>query len=194
MGLKGAEPGRAPALNHLPAIVEAVPAGLYELTMLEALHAEPSLSQRGLARQVGLPLSKVHFVLARLVRNGLIKITNERDSKHREGYLYVLTPHGLEAKAELTYRFLNRAARDYRTMRSRVEFAIAEAIAEASAADATPVCVLGDGALGEVVRDVLEDHDGLKVVMRPEEARVAVVVDPELAVPERTDLRLVRLA
>src|SRR5512137_678486 len=124
--------------------------------MLEALHAEPSLSQRQLAQKGGMPLSKAHWVLKRLIEKGMVKVRNVRDSKHKLGYLYVLTPSGLEAKAQLTYRFLTRAAQDYQRMRTTVEAAIEEALAAASAADSAPVYVLGDGPLGEVVRDVLE--------------------------------------
>ena len=178
-----------------PTILGLAPAGLADLSMLEALHAEPSLSQRQLAREVGLPLSKVHWVLTRLVEKGMVKVKNVRDSKHKHGYLYVVTPSGIEAKAKLTYRFLQRTAADYQGMRERVEKALDVAIGKAK--NGSPkVCValLGDGPLGDVVRDALADRDDAEVTRDVTLAKVLVLIDREARRPEGSETAVVEFA
>ncbi|MBI5508186.1 MAG: MarR family EPS-associated transcriptional regulator [Deltaproteobacteria bacterium] len=164
--------------------------------MLEALFAEPSLSQRQLAREVGLPLSKAHFVLRRLIEKGLVKVQNVRDSKHKMGYLYVLTPRGLEAKAKLTYRFLQRTAADYQSMRDRVEKILGAAIlaARTSSNGSVAVCLLGGGPLGEVVIDVIALRQDAVIVTDVDLARVAVLIDPDASRPRHSNLTLVDFA
>lgn len=190
-----------------PAIADARPAVFTDLFMLEALHAEPSLSQRQLAARVGLPLSKAHFVLRRLIERGMVKVRNVRDSKHKLGYLYVLTPRGVEAKAKLTYRFLQRTASEYQSLRGRVERVLTTAIAKtraggngtgstaggehgrATGGDSARVTValLGEGPLAEVVRDVLRERGDATIVAEPCLARVAVIIDPEHDRPEQVE-------
>jgi hypothetical protein len=122
----------------------------------------------------------------------MVKVKNVRDSKHKLGYLYVLTPSGIEAKAKLTYRFLQRTAADYQSMRERVEKALDAAIAKAK--NGSPkVCValLGEGPLGEVVRDVLEARDDAEITTDVTLARVAVLIDREVRRPDGSDTAVV---
>ena len=178
-----------------PPALDLAPAGLTDLSMLEALHAEPSLSQRQLAREVGLPLSKAHFVLMRLIEKGMVKVKNVHDSRHKLGYLYVLTPSGIEAKARLTYRFLQRTAADYQSMRERVEKALDEAIRKAKNGEPrVKVALLGEGPLGEVVRDALTDRDDAEITTDVAHAKVAVLIDREVGRPESADTMIVEFA
>ncbi len=82
-------------------------------------------------------------------------------------------------------------------MRARVEAALGAALATTSppptAATPAPVCILGDGALGEVVRDVVDDHPAATLVATPAQAQLAVVVDPE-AKQDDPGMTYVRLA
>ena len=66
----------------------------------------------------------------------------------------------------------------------------AERLARAGAGNV--VCVLGDGPLGEVVRDVLDEHDRTELVPTAAQAQLAVVVDPTApqGVPGLTYVRL----
>ena len=175
-------------------MAEKAAAGLTALFMLEALQAEPSLSQRKLARRVGVPLSKAHFILRRLVEKGMVKVRNVSKSEHRLGYLYVLTPAGIEAKAKLTYGFLQRAAADYQSMRKRVEQALDEAIQKAKNGDPkVTVALLGDGPLGEVVRDALQDRDDAEITSDVALARVAILIDRDARRPDGAETMIVEL-
>jgi EPS-associated MarR family transcriptional regulator len=168
-----------------------------DLTILEAFADDPTLSQRQLAKRAGLPLANAHFVLRRLMEKGLVKVRRAAKSRHKWRYLYVLTPRGLEAKARLTYRFLERAAADYQRLRSRVDLALGAALAQRdpppTAEKPAPACVLGDGPLGEVVRDVLSSRPDTELVATPATATLAVVVDPE-APQDAPGVTYVRLA
>lgn len=165
-----------------------------DLWVLEALQANPSLSQRQLARSVGLPLSRAHFVLRRLVEKGLVKVTNVARSKHKLGYLYLLTPKGVEAKARLTYRFVRRAAVQYQAALARVDAALGPVVARFREDDAQVlVSLVGDGPLGEVIRDAVQMMPGVALVADHRKARIAVLVDPDVPWPQVTGIQLVKL-
>lgn len=160
---------------------DAATAPLEELRVLEALQETPDISQRELARQIGLSLTKAHFVLKRLMEKGLVKVKNVRNSKHKLGYLYVLTPKGVKEKARLTYAFMQRTAEEYQEMVVRVEGRLERAF---SALDLHPelasVAIIGDGPLSEVVRRVLQSN-GCREVTLGMHVDLAVLVDPAIS-------------
>jgi EPS-associated MarR family transcriptional regulator len=145
-----------------------------ELPVLEALAAEPSLSQRELAQRAGLSLTRAHFVLKRLMQRGLVKVLNATQSEHKLGYLYLLTPQGLEEKASLTYAFLQRTAAEYQQMVLRVDAALEESLAQAVSDTPLAVTVLGEGPLGQVVRDLIAVRSDVRLVDDLSEAAIAI--------------------
>jgi len=48
-------------------------------------------------------------------------VQNFSQSKNKFGYIYVLTPQGLDEKAQLTGRFLKRKMQEYETLRTEIE-------------------------------------------------------------------------
>jgi EPS-associated MarR family transcriptional regulator len=148
-----------------------------ELPVLEALADEPSLSQRELAQKVGLSLTRAHFVLKRLVEKGLVKVKSAAVSEHKLGYLYLLTPQGLDAKARLTYSFLQRTAEQYQRMSDRVQRVLDAAVlplVRNGAPIDTYVC--GSGPLAEVVRDLIALRADLHMVESIDASRLVVAV------------------
>ena len=83
------------------------------LAVLRLLDADPSLTQRGLSRALGLSLGKTHYVLHALLDKGLVKIGNFRRSDRKLAYAYVLTPAGLREKLRLTRTFLSRKESEF---------------------------------------------------------------------------------
>ncbi|HEX7455009.1 MAG TPA: MarR family EPS-associated transcriptional regulator, partial [Gallionella sp.] len=63
--------------------------------LLKILEDNPSLSQRNLAKQLGISLGKVNFCLNALVEKGCLKVDNFRNSANKLSYVYLLTPHGV---------------------------------------------------------------------------------------------------
>lgn len=76
------------------------------LAVLRALESNPSASQRELSAAIGLSLGKTHYLVRALLDKGLVKVRNFRRSGNKLGYMYVLTPSGIQHRAVLTRRFL----------------------------------------------------------------------------------------
>ncbi|MCH8553035.1 MAG: MarR family EPS-associated transcriptional regulator, partial [Natronospirillum sp.] len=56
--------------------------------ILKALEADPSASQRAIAKDLGISLGKVNYCLQALIDKGLVKATNFKNSQHKSRYLY----------------------------------------------------------------------------------------------------------
>ena len=91
----------------------------YELFHL--LDVDPEMSQRDLARELGISLGKTNYCLRALIRKGWIKAANFKNSQNRTAYMYLLTPRGVEEKAKLTLRFLQLKVHEYETLRVEIE-------------------------------------------------------------------------
>ena len=89
--------------------------------VLRALDQNPELSQRALARHLGISLGGVNYCLRALAEKGQVKIRNFRASRDRSAYAYVLTPSGLSEKARLTGRFLQRKLAEYEALKAEIE-------------------------------------------------------------------------
>lgn len=89
--------------------------------VIRVLEANPEMSQRELARELGISLGKANYCLQALVSKGWIKVANFRNSQNKAGYMYLLTPHALEQKAGLTMRFLQVKMREYETLRAEIK-------------------------------------------------------------------------
>lgn len=89
--------------------------------VMRLLENNPQLSQRDVARELGISLGKVNFCLQALIRRGWVKAANFKNSRNKAAYMYLLTPRGLEAKARLTMRFLVVKMSEYERLRAEIE-------------------------------------------------------------------------
>jgi EPS-associated MarR family transcriptional regulator len=89
--------------------------------LMRLVQANPRMSQRDAARELGISLGKVNYCLQSLVRKGLVKATRFKNSRNKAAYMYLLTPHGIEAKANLTVRFLRLKMQEYEALRTEIE-------------------------------------------------------------------------
>ena len=89
--------------------------------VLRLLQEQPELTQREIARKLGISLGGVNFCLRALADRGLVKIRNFRNSKNRAAYLYLLTPKGIRAKMALTEAFLKRRLAEYQALRAEIQ-------------------------------------------------------------------------
>jgi EPS-associated MarR family transcriptional regulator len=83
--------------------------------------ANPHLSQRQLASSVGVSIGNANYCLRALIAKGFVKAQNYRKSQNKLAYLYILTPAGTAAKAELTRQFLAGRVREYEALRVEIE-------------------------------------------------------------------------
>jgi len=98
--------------------------------LLKLLYEQPHLTQRELAKTMGVSLGKANFCLRALIEVGAVKVNNFRDSNNKSGYLYLLTPSGIEEKAKVTRRFLDRKLAEYEAIRREIVELRAEMLPE----------------------------------------------------------------
>lgn len=89
--------------------------------LLKTLEGNPGLSQRDLAKSLGVSLGKVNFCLRALVEKGCLKVSNFRNSENKLAYAYLLTPRGVEGRARMTAQFLRRKVAEYERLRLEIE-------------------------------------------------------------------------
>ena len=89
--------------------------------VLRLLQDNPDLTQREIAKKLGLSTSGLNYCLNALIDKGWVKVHNFRQSKNKFGYVYVLTPQGISEKISLTSRFLKRKLNEYETLRGEIE-------------------------------------------------------------------------
>jgi len=90
-------------------------------SLLKTLEENPGLSQRDLAKKLGVSLGKVNYCLNKLVEKGSLKINNFRNSDNKLAYAYLLTPQGIESRARMTVEFLKIKVQEYEHLRAEIE-------------------------------------------------------------------------
>jgi len=88
--------------------------------LLKLLSRNPKVSQREMAREMGISLGKVNYCLSELARKGLIKVNRFKSARNKIPYAYVLTPKGLEEKAKITINFLRRKISEYEAIERQI--------------------------------------------------------------------------
>ncbi len=92
-----------------------------QFRILRLLHETPEMSQRELAKAVGISSGGVHYVINALVEKGLIKLGNFTAAEDKRRYAYILTCKGIAAKADLTRQFLERKIAEYTVLKAEIE-------------------------------------------------------------------------
>ena len=88
--------------------------------LLKILSDNSDVSQRELADELGISLGKVNYCLKALKDKGLIKARNFKSNPIKRGYLYVLTPKGIEEKSKVTVRFFKRKIEEYELLKQEI--------------------------------------------------------------------------
>jgi EPS-associated MarR family transcriptional regulator len=105
------------------------------LELLRLLEQHPDYSQRELAVALGISLGKTHYLLKALLMKGWVKAKNFQRSGNKLGYLYVLTPIGVNSRLQLTRTFLVRKEAEYEALRTQIMSLRDELAAQADAAN-----------------------------------------------------------
>ena len=90
------------------------------LDLLRKLESNPEYTQRELSQEMGVSLGKVNYCIRKLTEKGLIKITNFKQNPNKIGYVYLLTPEGIEEKARLSISFLKRKVIEYEILKKEI--------------------------------------------------------------------------
>jgi EPS-associated MarR family transcriptional regulator len=98
----------------------------YRYKILKLVSANPEISQRELAKTLGVSLGKTNFCLNALIEKGLLKAANFRNSQNKLAYMYLLTPSGIEEKSKITLRFLTAKMREYEALQLEISLLMQE--------------------------------------------------------------------
>jgi EPS-associated MarR family transcriptional regulator len=89
--------------------------------LLKVLEESPDVTQRELAVRLGISLGKVNYCLRALMGRGWVKMANFRRNPSKMGYVYLLTPKGIEEKARITVRFLRHKLYEFDALKTEIE-------------------------------------------------------------------------
>jgi len=88
--------------------------------VMKLIEENPEISQRELARELGLSLGKVNYCLKAFIAKGFVKVDNFRRSDNKRAYAYLLTPRGIEEKARVTMQFFRRIEAEYEMLKREI--------------------------------------------------------------------------
>lgn len=89
--------------------------------LFRLLEDNPEMSQRDVARELDVSVGKVNFCLKALIERGFVKASRFKNSQNKVGYMYLLTPSGIQHKARVTARFLRWKLEQYEELRTEIE-------------------------------------------------------------------------
>ncbi len=112
-----------------------------DLRLLEAVHEDSRVTQRGLASKLGIALGLANIYLKRMIHKGYIKCVNVQPNR----ISYLITPRGIAEKARLTYEFMDYSLHLYGEVRQHLR----EAMQDCAAAG-TRVAIYGSGEAAEL--------------------------------------------
>ena len=90
------------------------------LDLLRKLDSNPEYTQRQLSREIGVSLGKVNYCMKKLSEKGWLKLKSFSHSSNKLGYIYLLTPQGIEQKARLTTSFLKTKVEEFEILRGEI--------------------------------------------------------------------------
>lgn len=90
------------------------------LSLLRKLESNPEYTQRELSKEIGVSLGKINYCMKKLNERGFVKLKNFSKSSNKLGYIYLLTPKGVEQKARLTTLFLKTKMDEYEMLRKQI--------------------------------------------------------------------------
>ncbi len=105
-----------------------------QFEVLRRLHQTPQVSERALAKDLGVGLGTINFCFQALVEKDLVKMQNFSQSKNKLRYAYLLTPAGVAEKSKLTAGFLKRKVAEYETLQAEIQTLKAEMNSEKGSA------------------------------------------------------------
>jgi len=128
--------------------------------VLDTLDRKEISSQRQLADHSGISLGQVNYILKSLLEKGLVKVDNFRNNPKKIGYVYFLTPKGIEAKSRLAVRFVIRKIREYDEIRAR----LTERLIEVEKSGFSRVVFIGPPVVKDLINKLIKERN-LNIVL-----------------------------
>lgn len=121
-----------------------------DLTILSAIAENQSVTQRHLARELGVAVSLANLYVRRLALKGFIRVINVRPNRLH----YLLTPKGIAEKSRLTYLYMSRTFERYRQARQSLREALRPVAGDGNG----PIAFYGTGEAAEVAYLCLKEN------------------------------------
>jgi EPS-associated MarR family transcriptional regulator len=121
--------------------------------VLDTLHRQEISNQRQVAEHTGISLGQVNYILKSLLERGLVKIGNFRKNPRKIGYMYLLTPKGIEAKSKLAARFIVAKLNEYQLLRTQ----LAERLASLGERGLTRLAFVGPEIVKEFTESIIQE-------------------------------------
>lgn len=120
------------------------------LGVLDVIERDRNVTQRGMARELGIALGLANAYLKRCARKGFVKVSNVPTRR----YAYFLTPQGFAEKSRLTARYLAHSFAFFGTARGQCDAIFAAAASKGQ----KKLLLIGHGELAEIAALVARDH------------------------------------
>jgi len=120
------------------------------LGVLDAVEQDSALTQRSVARDLGIALGLANAYLNRCIRKGLIKVAQAPARR----YAYYLTPQGFAEKSRLTASYLSHSFSFFRKARSECGGIFKTTVSKGQ----RRLVLIGAGDLAEIASLVAHDH------------------------------------
>jgi EPS-associated MarR family transcriptional regulator len=89
--------------------------------ILRAIEQNSDITQRDIARQLGISNGKTNYLIAALIEKGLLKMTHfGRTGDKLAKVAYLLTPKGVKNRALLTRDYLARKEVEYEGLKAEI--------------------------------------------------------------------------
>ena len=122
-----------------------------ELQLLEEISGQSYVTQRGLAKKLGVALGLTNLLIYRLARKGYIKVVNlQRNRLH-----YLITPQGLAEKSRLTCEYLEYSLQFYRQIRRF----LTASLTPLAGAGCRNILLYGTGEVAEIAYLTMQEMD-----------------------------------
>lgn len=89
---------------------------LYEYRVIEEISRDETISQRDLAKELGLSVGLINAFVKRLIKKGYLKVSTIPRNRVR----YLFTPRGIAEKGRLSLEYLSYSLNFYRHLRDRL--------------------------------------------------------------------------
>lgn len=152
--------------------------GKYDRQILQAIASGERVTQRSLARQMGVAVGLANLLIRRLVGKGYVRIAN-MGARHVK---YLMTPAGWDALAKATRASLENTVHLYTQTREHIRDSLAS-ISEQCAENEKRVVFYGAGDVAEIAYVSLQNTD-LSLVGVVDDARTGRFFHLEIATPD----------
>lgn len=120
-----------------------------EYTIMSEIAENKNVTQRELSKKLGVSLSTVNVLINKMIREGLIKMTQVSQKQ----VLYMLTPVGMMEKAKKTISYLKIHYRAIYEMREKIKNTFVELLKEHDMI----MVIISQDEIGEVIQATINE-------------------------------------